>query len=146
MSFRGLNRNVTKQKLDLLQFTSGRVAKPSPGPAESCGANLSIPAFAANSRTTCQTAFSVSFSPQAFPILCTRRNTLPVVMFAGFQMNPITEDNSPAEREPWLRAGPFHEFINGVSVPALGFSGGQAVQNGGFCLIQIQVIEGPRSA
>src|SRR5215472_215487 len=49
----------------------------------SCGANLAIPAFAAYSRTTCQTDFSVSLSPQAFPILCTRRNNLPDVRFAA---------------------------------------------------------------
>jgi hypothetical protein len=38
----------------------------------------------AYSRTTCQTAFSVSLSPQVFPILCTRRNNLPDVMFAAW--------------------------------------------------------------
>jgi len=32
--FRGLNRNVTEQKLDLLQFASGGVAKPCAGSAE----------------------------------------------------------------------------------------------------------------
>jgi hypothetical protein len=32
--FGGLNRNVTEQKLDLLQFASGGVAKPCTGSAE----------------------------------------------------------------------------------------------------------------
>src|SRR5262249_62258467 len=90
ISFGSLNRNVTKQKLDLLQFASCRGAKPSTGPGRSCGANLSIPAFAAYSRITCQTAFSVSFSPQAFPILSTRRNTLPAVMFRSLE--PLIEN------------------------------------------------------
>jgi hypothetical protein len=57
---------------------------------------------------------------------------------AGFEMNPVTQDNSSAEREPGFGAVPLHEFINGVSVSSLGISGGQAVQNGGFCLIQIR--------
>ena len=34
ISFGGLNRNVTKQKLDLLQFASGGVAKSCTGSAE----------------------------------------------------------------------------------------------------------------
>jgi hypothetical protein len=34
VSFRCLNRNVTEQKLDLLQFASGGVAKPCTGSAE----------------------------------------------------------------------------------------------------------------
>jgi len=34
VSFRCLNRNVTEQKLDLLQFASGRVAKPCTRSAE----------------------------------------------------------------------------------------------------------------
>ncbi len=34
ISFGGLNRNVTEQKLDLLQFASGSVAKPCTGSAE----------------------------------------------------------------------------------------------------------------
>jgi hypothetical protein len=34
ISFRCLNRNVTEQKLDLLQFASGGVAKPCTGSAE----------------------------------------------------------------------------------------------------------------
>ena len=38
---------------------------------------------------------------------------------ARFEMNPITEDNCPAEREPGLRAVPLHEFINRVPIPSL---------------------------
>jgi hypothetical protein len=53
-------------------------------------------------------------------------------------MNPITEDNAPAEREPGLRAVPFDEFINRVPVPSLGLSRSQAVQNGGLCLVQVR--------
>jgi hypothetical protein len=34
ITFGGLNRNVTEQKLDLLQFASGGVAKPCTGSAE----------------------------------------------------------------------------------------------------------------
>jgi hypothetical protein len=34
VSFRCLNRNVTEQKLDLLQFAARGVAKPCTGPAE----------------------------------------------------------------------------------------------------------------
>jgi hypothetical protein len=34
ISFRCLNRNVTEQKLDLLQFASGGIAKPCTGSAE----------------------------------------------------------------------------------------------------------------
>ncbi len=40
----------------------------------SCGASLSMAVFAANSRTTCQTTFSVMLSPQTLPALFTRRN------------------------------------------------------------------------
>ena len=49
----------------------------------SWGASLSIPALAAYSRTTCHMAFSVRRSPHAFPILCTRRNSLPDVRLAA---------------------------------------------------------------
>jgi hypothetical protein len=37
ISLGGLNRNVTEQKLDLLQFASGGVAKPCTGSAEIMG-------------------------------------------------------------------------------------------------------------
>ena len=37
ISFGGLNRDVTEQKLDLLQFASGGVAKPCTGSAEIVG-------------------------------------------------------------------------------------------------------------
>ena len=57
---------------------------------------------------------------------------------AGFEMNPVTQDNRSAETESRLRALPLHEFVNGVLVSSLGISGGQAVQNSGFCLIQIR--------
>jgi len=33
---------------------------------------------------------------------------------AGFEMNPITEDKSSAERKPGLGAIALHKFINGV--------------------------------
>ena len=52
-------------------------------------------------------------------------------------MNSIAEHNGSAEREPRLRTVPLHEFFNGVPVTALRVCRGQAVQNGGFCLIQI---------
>ncbi len=37
IAFGCLNGNVTEQKLDLLQFASGRVTEPSAGPAEVMG-------------------------------------------------------------------------------------------------------------
>ena len=46
----------------------------------SCGASLSMPALRACSRTKCHTAFSVSPSPQPFPLLFTLRNSLPALM------------------------------------------------------------------
>jgi hypothetical protein len=52
-----------------------------------CGASLLIAAFAANSRTTCQTTFSVMFSPQTHPALFTRRNSLPEVISRAGQPN-----------------------------------------------------------
>ena len=50
VSFGCLNRNVTEQELNLLQFAPGGVAKPCTGSApmrRSCGANLSMFDFAA---------------------------------------------------------------------------------------------------
>src|SRR5262249_34455636 len=45
ISFGSLNRNVPKQKLDLLQFASCRVTKPSAGPAKVVGRYLFNPSF-----------------------------------------------------------------------------------------------------
>jgi hypothetical protein len=53
-------------------------------------------------------------------------------------MNPIAEDNRSAEREPRLRAVPLDKFIDSVPVPSPGISGGQAVQDGGFSLVQVR--------
>jgi len=60
---------------------------------------------------------------------------------ASFEMNPITENNSPAESQPWFRTVPFPKFINRVSIATLSVSRGQAVQNGGLCLVQVGVEE-----
>jgi hypothetical protein len=40
------------------------------------------------------------------------------------------------EGEAWLRAIPVNEFV-GVPVTALGIEASQAVENGGFCVVQI---------
>jgi hypothetical protein len=70
--------------------------------------------------------------PSGERLLARRRLIVPWSEMAGFEMNPVTQDDSSAEREPRFRAVPLHEFINSVSVSSLGISGGQAVQNGGF--------------
>ena len=82
-----LDRDVSEQELDLLQFAARRVAQPSTCPPEIGGASLSMPALRAYSRTTCQTAFSVKLSPQAFPFLLTRRNSLPAVNPAAWSQS-----------------------------------------------------------
>jgi hypothetical protein len=56
----------------------------------------------------------------------------------GFEMNSITEYNGPAKRKSGFRAVPLHKFINGMPVTTLGISGTQAVENGGFRLIQVR--------
>jgi hypothetical protein len=51
ISLGGLNRNLTEEKLDLLQFAPGGVANPCQVLRRSWGANLSTPALVAYSRT-----------------------------------------------------------------------------------------------
>jgi hypothetical protein len=49
---------------------------------------------------------------------------------AGFQMHPVTDDDSFAERQSRLRAVPLHKFINGMAISALSIRAGEAVENG----------------
>ena len=65
-------------------------------PLRSCGASAFMPAFFANSRTMCQTAFAVMASPQILPILFTRRNSLPEVTPAA---------HSHSSRTPFIQSG-----------------------------------------
>jgi len=89
----------------------------------SCGANLSVPACAAYSRTTCHKDFSVSLSPQVLPILCTRRNNWPDVMFAV--------------GSHWLRTLFTHAGIGMVRIwPAFPFSASERSRwRGGRCRV-----------
>src|SRR5258707_6196894 len=49
-----------------------------------------------------------------------------------FQVHPVAEDNSLAERQPRLRAVPVHEFVDGMTIAALGVRAGEAVENRGL--------------
>ena len=82
---------------------------------KSCGASFSIPAFVANSRTTCQTTFSVMLSPQIRPALFTRRNSLPEVI-------PVPgcwrDSQEPGIVNPtcFLRPTPEHSAVNSTTM------------------------------
>jgi hypothetical protein len=73
-----LARNVTEQKLDLLQFARRR----SKAVHRFCGDHAAITCRFQPSWHTSEPR-SVSLSPQVFAILCTGRNNLPDVMFAA---------------------------------------------------------------
>jgi hypothetical protein len=64
---------VSKQKLNLLQFSSGRMAQR----LRSCGAGPVKPSLAAYCFTTCQTNRSVTPPPQRFPARQAHRKTVP---------------------------------------------------------------------
>jgi hypothetical protein len=78
-----LNGNVPEKKLNLFQLATRGVAEPGTRPSKIVRREPLDPAVRAYCRTTCLTAFSVSPSPQAFPFLFTRRNSLPLVTLAA---------------------------------------------------------------
>jgi hypothetical protein len=49
----------------------------------------------------------------------------------------IAEHHSLVEGEARLRAMPVHEFIDGVAVSELGIGASEAIENGGFGVVQI---------
>jgi hypothetical protein len=55
-----------------------------------------------------------------------------------FQVYAIPENNGLAEREPRLRAVPFNEFFDRVSVASLSVDRTEAVQNRRFRLVQVR--------
>jgi len=57
--------------------------------------------------------------------------------FPGFEMNTIPEHYGLVEGKAKLRAIPVHELIDGVPVSALGLGAIQAIENGGFSVIEV---------
>ena len=53
-------------------------------------------------------------------------------------MHSIRKDDGRAALEPRFRTVPLNEFINRVTVPCLGIDRAQAVENSGFCLVQVR--------
>jgi hypothetical protein len=47
----------------------------------------------------------------------------------GFQVHPVADDYSLAERQSRLRAVPLHEFVNGMAIAALSIRAGEAVED-----------------
>src|ERR1044071_4858382 len=76
----GLDGNVAKQELDLIQFATGEMAQPGAVRRRSCGASFSIPARVAASRTISQSTLGVIPLPQTRPALLIDRKSAPSVI------------------------------------------------------------------
>ena len=83
ISFGCLNRNLTEQKLDLFEFASCSMAKPSTGP-EVVRGNFSMFDFAHTLEPRAKPLFRSVSLPRFFPILWTGRIILPGVIFAAW--------------------------------------------------------------
>ena len=68
---------MAEQELDLFEFAARNMAEASAGALKSWGAIFSMPTLFAKSRTTYQTAFSVTPFPQTLPVLLIDRNRRP---------------------------------------------------------------------
>jgi hypothetical protein len=47
----------------------------------------------------------------------------------GFQVHPVADDYSLAERQPWLGALPVHRFVNRMAIAALSIRARQAIHH-----------------
>ena len=75
---------MTQQELNLLQFASGGVAELCTGPAEVVKRELVDARFCSIFPNHMPKTPFRSIFPPGFSLLCTRRNSLPEVMFAAW--------------------------------------------------------------
>ena len=72
-----LDRDVTEQELDLIQFDAGKMAETGAGAPQVMRGSLSMPARAAAARTTSQSTLGDMPCPQTRPALLIARKTGP---------------------------------------------------------------------
>ena len=68
---------------------------------------------------------------------CQVRTKQTAVELTGFEMRPIAQDDYSVERQARFRTIPVNEFIDGVTITSLGVRTGEAVQDRGFCMLEI---------